>query len=676
MLFTRYDFGQMLTVDGKRYGNSCLLLCLAAQTKLNPSDLALYFATRAHMLNDVTALYDKNELLRDSWANFCHPSPSPNFVHLASSFPRTQTQDWAGSFSFGTIIDFHHISLLCPSEICNSSILFITDDSTNDIHDINISVIDAPNKVAYFPPKEITSDTTPTCIIILHRNNHYTLLAPLTYEHDTIDRILIILGESASNRQFPFIPSKYSQDTPNIARIVGLSSHCLDIDGLRVSHQLMCKDIRDSSERSQPPQEQNQQQQHQQQQQHELQFQLQLQQQQQRQQQELQPATTSSAPLHFSPQTPNPPPQIPFIPSPLPGSKHCRVADDPGSAETAHTASRPRDVEDSPLTLNAMSLSSTSPPAQADHRAPLLAHDDGGVDCDLLLEPSQELDSVTPFPSSEASSTSSAAVPPPWPIDRIIRCTSLAVDERPRPDSPTNARNLRYLVHRPHLSNTWASYNIVRMTAACDRFMIQNEAITGHVFSHVFPPSSGNTTYSNTSSLDLGELVASVITPANESRFQFQLGSRGNVSSDTTSVSGSYSASGIGSQVSSSFPRSLDSTGSFHPHLMNTVAYPNFRSPSCSNRICGSMTYGCFHQNNHACDFTACGRQIAYAEFGWHCPHCDRDYCITCCPVPWEPVSSILSDTPSTQNPGTQELLSDDAPPFPVTSHSQAGSKV
>jgi hypothetical protein len=110
----------------------------------------------------------------------------------------------------------------------------------------------------------------------------------------------------------------------------------------------------------------------------------------------------------------------------------------------------------------------------------------------------------------------------------------------------------------------------------------------------------------------------------------------------------------------------LDSTGSFLPHLMPTTAHPHFRPPSCTNRICGSMTFGCFHQDNHSCDFSRCRRQIGYAEFGWHCPHCDRDYCITCHPVPWEPVSSVYSDIPSTQNPGTQELLHNDSPPLPL----------
>jgi hypothetical protein len=653
MLFTRYDFGQMITVEGQRYGNACLILCLAAQTKLNPADLALYFSTRTQMLNDAIALYDKHELLRDSWANFCHPSPPPNFVHLVSNFPRTFKDDWAGSFTLGSTIAFNHISTLAPTEICNSSILFITDNSLQDNHDIEILISDAPNKMAYFPPKEIASGATPTCIIILHRNDHYTLLAPLTQEHDTIDQILDILKESAPSRHHPFIPSQYSPQTPNIARIVGLASLCADIQSLTTHHQLMCKDIQDEFDRSQPPTGSH------------ACFPILV--------------ADDSPPLQTNPQLqiqqkPQRPAKLPsvdmpFTPSPLPGSKHCRVSDDPGSAEIAHTTSRSKDSTSQTPPLNQLSLSSASPPSQTSHRA------SGDMDCDLPFEPQHD-DPVSPSPSSEASSAPSITAPPPWPIDHIIRCSSVALDERPRPNSPTNSRNLIYLVHRPRLSNIWAPYDIVRTTEACDLFIMRNPIITGHTFTHAFPPASNAATDSNSSSVNLGDLVEAS-TPANESHFQFQISTRGNVSSDTTSVSGSYLSSGVGSNLSSSAARSLDSTGSFHPHLWNTAAHPLFRPPSCTNRVCGSMTYGCFHQNNHSCDFIRCRRQIEYAEFGWHCPHCDRDYCITCYPVPWEPASSIYSDDPSTQNPGTQELLHNDSPPSsPVASHSQARSEV
>ncbi len=680
ILFTRYDFGQMITVNKKRYGNACLLLCLSAQTELNPADLALYFTARTIMLSDAKALYDKHEQLRDAWTNFCHPALPHNYLHLASNFPYTSKSEWAGSFKLGNIADFNHIATLAPSEICNSSILFITDDSPDDEHDIHMLISDAPNKMAYFPPKHITPGITPTCIIILHRNFHYTLLAPLDDEHGTIDRILLILGDSAPHRYHPYIPSQYSPHIPNIAHIVGLASNCIDIDDLKTNHSLMCKDIQDDAGRSQPPQgslaclpiiiddslpsnasppftdntaqpQLEQQHQHQQQQNQQLDLQPHLQPQQQQQQLLLR----------------LPPSDVPFTPSPLPGSKHCRVADDPGSAEISHTASRSKDSAGCTPPLNHMSLGSPSPPAQN----PQLASDEHySVNCDLLLEPSQA-DPANPSPSSRASSAPSITEAPPWPIDYIIRCASVALHERPRPDSPTNSRNLRYLVHRPYLANIWASYNIVRTTEACDLFIIANPVITGHTFTHAFPPASNTATDSNSSSVILGDLVTAR-TPTNESRYQYQLGVRGNASSDTSSVTGSYLSSGVGSQLSPSLARSLDSTGSFHPHLWNTTAYPDFHSPSCTNRICGSMTYGCFHENNHACDFIDCRRQIEYAEFGWHCPHCDRDYCITCCPVPWEPLSSI----PSTQNLDTQDLSHDNTPPPPVTTHSQVWSEV
>jgi hypothetical protein len=664
ILFTRFDFGQMLTVEDKEYGNCCLILCLAAQTKLNPADLALYFTTRAHMLTDANALYDKIELIRDDWTNFCHPSPPPNFLHLASNFPRTQGRakaDWAGSFKLGTTIDFHHISLLAPSEICNSATLFITDNSADDDNDINISLLDAPYKTAYFPPREPVPGVTPSCIIILHRNNHYTLLTPLDHDELTIHQILTILGESAPFRHFPFISSKYSPQTPNIAHLAGLSSDCIDLDDLRVSHQLMCKDIQDNFDRSQPNSQ----------------------------------ANTSNAaaacpklPLHGShdlpvviddsppflpPQRPLPPAlsnllaaqaasDVPFTSSPLPGGKHGREAENPGSAEVAHTAPRPKDTANTPPPFNNLSLHSASPPHQDD--PPFF-----GMNCNNYVQSSPD-DLSSNSSTTAASSPSSATGPPPWSIERIIRCAHVAIEERSRPDSPTNARNIRYLVHRHHLCNIWAPYNTVRMTAACDRFIINNPVITGHTFTHVFPPSSPNTaTNSNSSSVDLGELV--MPQAHNESIFQRQTGVRGIVSSDTSSVSGSYSASGVGSHVSSSLPPSLDSTGSFHPHMTPT-AFASFRPPDCTNRVCASMTFGCFHQNNHACDLAQCCRQIERHEFGWHCPHCDRDYCITCCPVPWDPISSI----PSTQNLTQDSPFDYEVFALPVASHSQAGSEV
>jgi hypothetical protein len=656
MLFTRHDFGQFTTIDGRKWNNACLLLCLASATQLDPTLLAHYFTARKRMLCEADTLYQQHQTLRDHWASFCFLS---EYSHFGSCFPRSLTeQEWAGSFTLGKTIDFNHICALAPLEICNCSILFITDNSLPDNHnrsDIFIELSTAPNKISYFPPTTTDEDTPLTFIIILHRDSHYTLLTPSTLHdnvlpHNYTDEILAFL---TLNHQI-HIPAAYSSNTPPIARLVGLAYPCSDTTEMETAHRLMLKDIRDNFDRSLPREGD-----------HDC-FPIVI------------DDTPPPAPIPAT-EIPTPAssaskPNIPFTPSPLPGSKHGRVIDAPDSAEAAHTAPRPRDSGESPPTLNAMSLSSSSPPAQAEHHAPFPLHDAHGVDCDLYVEPPQN-DPISSSPPSPASSEPSSAEPPPWPIDRIIRCASVALNERLRPDSPTNARNLRYLVHRPHLCNIWTSYNVVRTTEACDLFILANPEITGHVFTNAPPPASDTATDSNSSSLDLGDLVTAA-TPANETAFQFQLGVRGQVSSDTSSETGSYSASGIGSQFSSSIAPSINSTGSFHPHLMSTTAYPRFRPPPCTNPTCASMSFGCFHQDNHTCDFDNCRRRIQYAEFGWHCPHCDRDYCITCRPVPWTPVSSVLSNTPSSQHPGTQELLLDNPPTTPVASHSQASSEV
>ena len=626
LLFTRYDFGQFTTFKDKQVGNTCLLLCLAAATKLNPADLASYFISRTTMLTDANRLYDKDKSLRDNWEIFCHPSPPPNFVHLASNFPLTKIADWAGSFTLGATLAFNHISTLAPSEVCNCSILFITDDPSDDNHDICIDAADAPNRIAYFPPREL-HDTPPIPVIILHRHNHYTLLSPLKPQHDAINQILTFLGDSAACRHHPYIPLQYSHAVPNIAHLVGLSSSCIDIDALHVAHQLLHKDISDNLDRSLPP-------------------------------------SQSTLPTNSD--------DI-FTPSPALGNKHHRRIDNPGSSETAQQALRPRDSQSPVIIISSMSLSSSSPPSERGHTPvhrypPTSFHpsDFGANGGDIQPSPDDPSspENLTPPPFQLNSSASSTTDPPPWLIERIIRCAPVAVDERPRPSSPTNARNFTYLVHRKHLANIWVPYSTIRNTTACDHFIISCPEITGHTYLNSPPPSINSQTDTNsvTSSTNLGDLVF----PQNsESRFRLQVGVRGNASSDTSSLSGSYDQSAIGSPSTSAQP-SITSTGSFHPHATDT-SHPTWRLPQCTNPICASMVFGCFHQDNHSCDI--CFRLITVFEYGYHCPHCDRDYCITCHPIHWVPTSSLPSTQVESSCPTTQEILSVEIDPSPPPSH-------
>ena len=247
VLFTRHDLGQTITSNSKKFDQCCLLLCLAATIKLNPADLATYFTARASMLLEANTLYNKHQELQDDWTNFCHPSHPPNFMHLVSNFPHTTNNNWAGSFKLGGTVDLLHMTTLAPSEVCNCSILFITDDNTDgsDSHDIHIDKNDLPNRLAYFPPREVTQGTTPTSIIILHRHSHYTILSPSNNsDNNAIFQILSFLDEStAISRHHPYIPSNYSARIPNIAHLVGCSSLCTDIDSLSTSHGLLYKDI-------------------------------------------------------------------------------------------------------------------------------------------------------------------------------------------------------------------------------------------------------------------------------------------------------------------------------------------------------------------------------------------------------------------------------------------------
>ena len=209
--------------------------------------------------------------------------------------------------------------------------------------------------------------------------------------------------------------------------------------------------------------------------------------------------------------------------------------------------------------------------------------------------------------------------------------------------------------------------------------MKANPAITGHIYLHSPPLSPHSQTDSNsvTSSTILGDLV---YPPTKESILQGQVGVRGSNSTDTSSLSGSYDQSAIGSPSTSQQP-SIESTGSFHPHAADT-SNPDYQLPQCTNPVCASMTFGCFHEDNHCCDL--CLRAIRYKEFGFHCPHCDRDYCRTCHPIHWDPISSLDSTQALSSLPASQEIRTDDTDPsslFPppsthtVAPHSQVESE-
>jgi hypothetical protein len=153
-------------------------------------------------------------------------------------------------------------------------------------------------------------------------------------------------------------------------------------------------------------------------------------------------------------------------------------------------------------------------------------------------------------------------------------------------------------------------------------------------------PSSNNVTQqtpSINSETDLGALVQKTC-GRNDSRFAATIGVRGYASSDETSISGSLYTSSQ-SATTSQTP-SLYSTGSFHPAPIPSHA----ERPRCKcNR---TMQFGCFTEDNHACDAPDCSKHISAGAFGWHCEVCSFDFCIQCC----------RPDFPFTQNTSQHTL--------------------
>jgi hypothetical protein len=145
------------------------------------------------------------------------------------------------------------------------------------------------------------------------------------------------------------------------------------------------------------------------------------------------------------------------------------------------------------------------------------------------------------------------------------------------------------------------------------------------------------------SETDLGHLVE-MTGGRSDSRFAARVGVRGDISSDETSISGSFRSSGLATGSTSETP-SIFSTGSFHPHPIPNGA----TRPPCAARH--PMQFGNFSQPNHRCDNPSCNTDIVQGSFGWHCEVCSFDYCSNCFPYTWEAIlsqESTLQDSLST----------------------------
>jgi hypothetical protein len=166
------------------------------------------------------------------------------------------------------------------------------------------------------------------------------------------------------------------------------------------------------------------------------------------------------------------------------------------------------------------------------------------------------------------------------------------------------------------------------------------------------------------SETDLGRLVE-MTGGRSDNRFAARIGVRGDISSDETSVSGSFRSSGLASGSTSETP-SIFSTGSFHPHPIPNGAI----RPPCTARH--PMQFGSFSQPNHRCDNPACNADIAQGSFGWHCEMCSFDFCSNCFPYDWVAIpsqESTLQDSLS-----TLQLHSGSPSPLAALRHQEGAS--
>jgi hypothetical protein len=158
------------------------------------------------------------------------------------------------------------------------------------------------------------------------------------------------------------------------------------------------------------------------------------------------------------------------------------------------------------------------------------------------------------------------------------------------------------------------------------------------------------------SQADLGDYVAKQ-GRRGESKFQQRVWVKGGASSDETSESGELSPD---RSPSPSCTPSVFSTGTFHDHLVPS----HVELPPCTS-CSRPLVFGQFHDSNHNCD--GHGGTIRRKAYGWHCAMCDVDYCITCIPIDWEPVSEFASSAASSQT----LQLSSPAPSLPDSANSQ-----
>ena len=180
------------------------------------------------------------------------------------------------------------------------------------------------------------------------------------------------------------------------------------------------------------------------------------------------------------------------------------------------------------------------------------------------------------------------------------------------------------------------------------------------------PLHSSVSSLSNVSEKNLGQLVEQQCGKS-DNRYASRMGVVGAVSSDESSISGSFRSSGLASG-SSSQPPSLYSTGSHHPHPTPNDA----EIPLCVARH--AMQFGRFTQANHCCDNPDCNANIVQGAWGWHCVQCVSgfDYCSECFPHTWDPLASQESTLHDSLS--TMQLSSPSPSPLAAPCHQRSAS--
>jgi hypothetical protein len=225
--FINEDYGQFFTFNGTKHGNCCYLLCLAIIANIDPYTLALYLLSRKILLQESNTFMTTHQQSQSIWTSLI-----PFFNHLAASFP--ESNEWAGTFNLGNIVDIQHTALLSPSEIRHTPLLFIH-DSSRDNHAL-INNRDGINEFAYFPAIFSSTQKPNPPHIILHQNNHFTILRPT--QPNTFHLLTAYL-RSPSHLNYLTQHNTFPQ--PPFSKLIALHTPCSRLGQLFTEHDSLLR---------------------------------------------------------------------------------------------------------------------------------------------------------------------------------------------------------------------------------------------------------------------------------------------------------------------------------------------------------------------------------------------------------------------------------------------------